>query len=74
MKRRTVVRVVGANSESVVAFITLPSTTDEVRVRFRRSSTRCDSCGRQDAPTCPHARAVAALGIDLPRRYGANPL
>jgi hypothetical protein len=69
MSPRPTVRVAGADQWSVVAFVTTDTETD-VRVRFRTSGVRCDVHGRMDAPACPHAHAVAALGIDLPQRSG----
>ena len=44
-----------------VGFVTFPGAT-QVRVRFRwpgAASWRCDACGRDSFPHCPHCRAIA---------------
>lgn len=49
--------------DAFVAFVTLPGTTREVRVRRgvkgKGVPWKCDECGSQDVPGCPHA--IAAL-------------
>ncbi len=52
-----VVRIAGSRAQEVLAIVTVPG-ADEVRVRWRPGSWRCDRHGAQNMPNCAHTRAL----------------
>lgn len=57
------IRLLGAPGlpGEILAFVHLPSETEEVRVRrLRHGGWRCDTCGPQQAAWCPHAGSALA--------------
>jgi len=54
------VRLIGRPDE-FVAFVTLAPGQEETRIRYapaKGETYKCDACGAQDRPQCPHAQVI----------------